>query len=129
MVNLAAEIAAVLPGMRAQAETLMTDTVRVERGGGDPDPLTGLPVLETVYEGRGKVQSFRAYESSRELGGATVTQGRREVHVPWDAGPFEIGDVVTVVESVSSNLVGFRARVAFPDEKTHQTAQRLLVDQ
>jgi len=127
--NIADEIRGALPGMRRHAVSLMTDVVRVERGGGEPDPLTGLPVLEVVYEGPGKVQSFRAYESSRELGGGTVTQGRREVHVPWDAGPFEIGDVVTVVESASSNLVGFRARVAFPDEKTHQTAQRLLVDQ
>lgn len=128
--NLADEIRAALPGMRRHAESLMTDVVRVERGVGEPDPLTGLPAaFEVVYEGPGKVQSFRAYESSREVGGGTVTQGRREVHVPWHAGPFEVGDVASVVESASSNLVGFRARVAFPDEKTHQTAQRLLVDQ
>jgi len=108
----------------------MVAVVLVERPTGVPDPLTGQPSFEVVYEGRGKVQSFRSYESSREVGGATVTDARREVHVPWSAGPFRIGDVVTVVESPTQpHLVGQRFRVAFPDEKTLQTAQRLLVDQ
>lgn len=108
----------------------MVATVNVERPSGDPDPLTGLPSRVPVYEGRGKVQSFRAYESSREVGGATVTDARREVHVPWDSGPYQIGDLVTVVASPTQpHLVGQTFRVAFPDEKSMQTAQRLLVDQ
>lgn len=108
----------------------MTDTVRVSRPSGEPDPLTGKPTLELLYEGPGKVQSFRPHEQAFEVVGATVVTGRREVHVPVSAGEFRVGDVVDVVaSSLRPDLVGNRYRVAFPDEKTYQTAQRLLVDQ
>lgn len=130
MINLNAEIEAVLPDMRRQAESFMTDTVHIGRPVGNPDPLTGKPEFETVYEGRGKVQSFRPYETALEVAGATVIQGRREVHIPYNVGPVVTGDVVTIVASRNQPLLaGQQFRVAFPDLKTIQTAQRLLVDQ
>lgn len=108
----------------------MRDVVTIERPDGPPDPLTGVPERVPVYEGRGKVQSFRPHETALEVVGATVVQGRREVHVPYDVGPVKVGDVVTVTASVDQPLlVGQEFRVAFPDVKTLQTAQRLLVDQ
>lgn len=118
---------AIRRGRRA-AESLMVDTLTIARLGDEPDPLTGKPAQTTVYEGRGKVQSFRPYETVREVAGTTVVEGRREVHIPHDVGPIEIGDVVTIVTSPQPLLVGQQFRVAFPDVKTMQTAQRLLVD-
>lgn len=128
--DIAAEISTAMPGLRRAAESLMTDVVRISRPGGTPDPLTGQPAVELVYEGPGKVQSFRPYERVADVVGAAVVVSRREVHVPADAGEFRVGDVVDVLESrTQPAVVGNTYRVAFPDEKTHQTAQRLLVDQ
>lgn len=109
----------------------MLDTIRLERlDPAERDPLTGAAERTDYYEGRGKVQSFRPHETASEVAGATIVQGRREVHVPWDVGPVEVGDVATIVASTEQpNLVGAEYRVAFPDVKTSQTAQRLLVDQ
>ena len=129
VVNFAAELLAALPGLRRNAESMMTDTVRISRADGEPDPLTGVPGTVQVYEGPGKVQSFRPYEQTFEVVGAQIVQARREVHVPVDAGQFKVGDVVEVIASRHRPaLIGSKYRVAFPDEKTHQTAQRLLVD-
>ncbi|HLR97760.1 MAG TPA: DUF6093 family protein [Jiangellaceae bacterium] len=112
-------------------ERQMLDTIRLERL--DPeqrDPLTGEALRTTYYEGKGKIQSFRPFETAQEVAGVTFVQGRREVHVPYDVGPVRVGDVATVVAAPEQPLlVGKEYRVAFPDYKTSQTAQRILVDQ
>ncbi len=107
------------------AESLMVDScvcvrpgVKVTLPNGD-DGFEDVP----VYSGRCKVQSFRPYETNIESAGRPVVTQRLEVHVPVGTGPFKIGDVFTV-EGHSVPL-----RVAGVDEKSMQSAQRLLVDQ
>lgn len=115
---------------RRMAETLMIDTITVTRlDSTDHDPLTGLGTTVTVYTGKAKVKSFRPYEQSAEAPAATVITQRYDVHVPATAGPFMVGDVVTVTDSPNQPLlVGDVFRVAALHETTFQTAQRLLVD-
>ena len=116
---------------RAAAERLMTSTLRVTRL--DPatiDRRTGEGERVTVYEGRGKVQTYEPHEADRELAGGTVVVQRYHVHVPVTAGPFENGDLVEIVDSPTMpHATGDVFRIAGLHEKSHQTAQRLLVDE
>lgn len=83
------------------------------------DGFTDLP----VYSGKCKVQSQRPYESVINSASRPAVVQRLEVHVPIGAGPFQIGDVFTVAGHP------YPLRVGGVDDKTIQTAQRLLVDQ
>lgn len=123
---------AIQAGRRA-AEHLMVDRIIISRVSrvGVEDGLGGetFPLIP-VYEGVGKIQTYEPYEQTPNVGGASIVMQRYSVHVPWDAGVFEPGDVVKVLEArwdVSS--IGREYRVAGLHEKTLQTAQRLLVDE
>lgn len=124
-----------LPQMRAEAESLMTDTVRVLRPVDvEVDPLTGkdVPVYapDAVYEGRAKVQTYEPHEQTPAVGGHTTVVQRYHVHLPLAAGPFKTGDRVEVLASEHNpHLPGTVYRVAGPHEKAQQTAQRVLVDE
>lgn len=113
---------AVRSGRRA-AEKLMVDNCRITRTG---EPTIGPDGREhisetTVYEGKCKVQTYEPYEQTPNTAGHTAVVQRYSVHAPYGAGPFEVGDKVTVT--------GREFRVAGLHEKTYQTAIRLLVDE
>ena len=107
----------------------MVDRVVIERPG-SIDPVTGDRSWSTVYAGRGKVQTYEPYESAvaSQAGHTFITQ-RYSVHVPVDAGQFDVGDRVTILRGSGPVEDGVKYRVAGLHEKTFQTAQRLLVDQ
>lgn len=126
-------VASAIQAGRRAAERLMIDLIRVSRVSRVPveDGLGGVtyPTI-VVYEGAGKIQTYEPYEQTSTVGGATLVIQRYSVHVPWDAGVFEPGDVVQVVEAAwDIASVGRKYRVAGMHEKTLQTAQRLLVDE
>ncbi len=124
---------AALPELRALAESLMVDTFLIERVStvGVEDGRGGITYPKvTVYEGKGKIQTFEPYGQTPNVGGATFVKQRYYAHIPWDAGEFEPGDVVKLVASrFPVSAVGRKYRVAGVHEKTLQTAQRLLVDE
>ena len=127
------QIISALPEMRRVAESLMVDTLRIERVSkeGIEDGLGGItyPTV-VVYEGKGKIQTYEPYEQAPTVGGASFVKQRYSAHIPWDAGEFEPGDVVKLVASrFPVSAVGRKYRVAGVHEKTLQTAQRLLVDE
>ena len=120
--------------MRAEQE--MADECTITRTDPDapwvpgPDGYDVPPQPATVYEGRCKVATYEPYEATPDVGGKTVVQQRYSVHVPVSAGPFEVGDVVTITASAQlPATTGRTFRVAGLHEKTWQTAQRLLVDE
>ena len=124
--DLGAEIAAALPILRAQAESLMKDAcvikVPVRH---DVDPTTGasVPVYgPPIYEGRCKVQD--GARSPRESAEGDADRDAFPLRVDVPVGPPWIpeGAVVTMSD-------GRRFRVLAPHQKTHQTAQRLPVEQ
>lgn len=115
-------IAAALPELRAQAESLMRDTCSVSRvtGAAIVDERE-VPATAAVYAGRCKVQELANVETSPDVAGATVTVLRYRLDLPVSAGPFKVGDIATV---------GARTfRITSMHVKTWQTAQRLPVDE
>lgn len=132
---IADDIAAALPELQAQAESLMVDEALITRTGTEwtVDPITGRdvpPGTVEVYAGKAKVQSWQPYEQTPDVGGQTLTRQRYYVHVPVSAGPFEIGDLIEITAATNQpSTLGRKFRVAGLHEKTWQTAQRLIVDE
>lgn len=110
----------------------MTSMWLVERPAGDA-PLVGLtptPVLSTVYEGRGKLQSYEGNESRAGVEGSSVTVQRLSIHFPVGAFTPEPGDMATCTASTDPAIVGrvFRVAQLWP-VKEHATAYRVAVDE
>lgn len=135
-VNLNDAIAAELPFLRAQAESMMVDAITVERPNGttlDPDSLEEVPAFSSVYSGRARVQrpgSLSPRESTAggfEFGVNTVL-----VQLPLSATGLLKGDRVTVaaVGAVSDpDLLGLVATVRANLTKTHPTKRTLVCEE
>lgn len=124
-------LSAVVAGREA-AERLMVSRVKIERFTGETIYEGVHPIRERtlVYEGRGKVQSYEAYEQSMESGGGSVTVTRVRVDIPVSAPACRPGDIVTVVENVPDpRLVGMTLRVAsLAPFKSLATASRMFAE-
>jgi len=127
------EVADVLLQMRAQAESLMRDTVRIVRPGQPvTDPDTGQVTVPTtvLYEGCGKVQTTAAQGvAAADVGGEFPTVTRLTIHVPVGVADCLPGDVAEVVASVGG-MAGrkFRILERMP-QKTWSTAFRFPVEE
>lgn len=125
-------LAAIKQGRRL-AETLMLDTVVIDRVTGvEVDPMTGqdTPTYERLYEGKGKVQSFAAYEESKEVIEHSSVVQRMSIHIPVGAYRCSVGDIITVTHSgVDPFLEGreFRVTQEVP-YKSWATSYRIYVD-
>lgn len=129
--TLGADVVAALPGFRAQAESLMTDTCTVSRGGGEVfNPATGqYEAAQTpVYEGKCRLQSVRAQAANPEAGEAVYTVERVELQLPFGV-TFHVGDTATFTGSLlNPDLVGAVYRVTGLGRKSQATAQRFNVE-
>lgn len=110
----------------------MTSTWLVQRPADDA-PLVGLtptPTLATVYEGRGKLQSYEGNESRAGIEGSSVTVQRLSIHFPVGAFTPTPGDIATCTASTDPAIVGRRFHVSqsWP-VKEHATAYRVAVDE
>ena len=110
---------------RRMAESLMVDTCTIDRITGTTTDANGREIPTYAdpppYAGRCKIQTYEPYEQTPEVGSSTPTVQRYSLHVPIDAGPFEVGDVATVGSRIF--------RIGGLHGKTFQTAQRLLADE
>ena len=121
--------AAIMQGRR-MAERLMVDKWVVYRlDMNDVDPLTGEAVRVTVYEGKGKLQSWEGYEQNTESVGHTSTIQRLSLHLPVTEYRPQVGHVAVCVESLDPNLAGTEYRISQDAPfKTFSTAYRVFVD-
>lgn len=120
---------AVLLRGRRKAAALMIDTVEIRRPSSAIDDNSGLPVSTVVYSGRGKVQTYEAFEKTPDVGGSTVAVQRYSVHVPVGSYAPAVNDVVTVtVATLDPNLAGRVYVVQALLHKSMATSYRLLVD-
>lgn len=133
-------IAAALPRLRAQAESMMLDTCKVEVvTGTTTDPLTGVvtPTYSTVYgpatephRGRCRVTTYEAHERNPEVGGATLTVQRYAVHFPVGSFAPAKGQVITITAATfDPHLAGRKYTVVALLHKTAATAYRLGVEE
>lgn len=125
--------ASTLAAGRRAAERLMVDTVRISTvGDGVLDEATGAvtAALTTVYEGKGRIQTYEPYEHTADAAGHTFTTQRYAVHVPVESCAPAVGMVVDVVTAThDANLVGRRYRVVALLHKSLATAYRLGVEE
>ena len=121
--------AAIVQGRR-MAERLMVDSWVVYRlDTNDVDPLTGEAARVTVYEGKGKLQSWEGYEQNTESVGHTSTIQRLSLHLPVTSYRPQVGHVAVCVDSLDPNLVGTEYRMTQDAPfKTFATAYRVFVD-
>lgn len=126
-------IAHALPGLRREAESLMTDTCRITRDG-DGEPVfnesTGQyddPPRVVVYEGRCRIQIRSTTEQHESAGPSEVALQYPELQLPI-AGT----DVVAVdhqVECLTAaydpSLVDRVWTITARHEKSHATSRRL----
>jgi hypothetical protein len=128
------DIAAVLPELRAQAESMMRDTVKVERDTGeftrDPVTLEDTPVFATVYEGKGRWQRPDTVAAETVAGEVEFGINRVVVQLPMSATGVLRGDRATCVASAfDPDLVGAKATVLGVPNKSHATMRRLLCEE
>lgn len=133
--------ALVARGRRA-AESLMDTTATVDRPGKAVTAADGTvsTPLTRVYPtpaelsagnpGRCKVQQTISQASNPVAGGHIFTVQDARVDLPISAGPFGVGDVITVTGSGNNpHLVGNVYTVDEEFEKEHLSSQRLRVKQ
>lgn len=105
-----------LTAARSNVLSLLTDACRVTRdiAGRLDDALNLLtgqlvppdPDSVTIWTGPCLI-TRRGGSTSVEEGGLVVARPRYRARVPWDAEPFQVGDVLTITESASDpRLVG-----------------------
>ena len=127
------DIAAALPELRAQAESLMVDTIRVTTSGepteDDWDEASGtyLPVAPVVaYEGKARIRNGNPAPQDADSGETVWAKDLAVISVPVSVDSIDDGMAVEVVAigDGSSSKVGRRYTVQAPHEQTHSTARR-----
>lgn len=129
--SLGDDVVAVLPLLRAEAESLMRDRCVIERPGAlVTDPETGdvTPSMTEVYSGKCKIQSKDSATATPDAAEASFVVVSRQVHIPAGAADVRNNDVVTVTASVLNPFgVGRRYRVEGFTPDTFDTAARIPV--
>jgi len=137
-VDIRADIQAALPVLRAQAESLMTDTCTVRRDTGtttiDPETLQEVPVYSTVHTGlKCKIQFPSNRATEVQIPGQQVAKSDLEWHIPIATTGVLTDDLVTMdtVDSVTGDpeLVGKVFRVSGPFLKSYATARRFQIEE
>ena len=124
------DIAAALPGLRAQAESRMSETVLVGifRDGSDADGNATRVLVTERYSGKARVR-YPSYAVS-ELSPASQPLAQQDVivSIPVGSGPVFEGDEVLVTGSTADpNVIGRRFRVKGQPAAGQTTAYRIPV--
>jgi hypothetical protein len=124
------DIAAALPGLQAESESLMQDQIRVEVLADTPtfnpaDASSSRAVLATPYEGKARIRA--AKEPATVLtADDQVTVQRYECSAPLTATGLRVGQVVTVVSSVDPALTGKTLIITAVQGGTLVTSRRFI---
>lgn len=127
------EIEAVLPELRAQAESLMVDTCRITADGegeGDWNDANGTydqPERVTVYEGKCRLRRPSAAPRDADSGEALWSVDDYVLSLPVE-GSEDVADghaVEMVSSSLDAAVVGLELTVAGGHWQSHSTARRV----
>lgn len=129
-----AEIAAELPRLRAEAESMMVDTCAITRAtaGSTFNETTGAYTggsTTTVYTGACRVKPRDNADRVVQYGQEAVSFWPFIVSVPMSATGISLNDIVTVTASaLDASLVGMVLRVREVLQGSHLTARRLACE-
>lgn len=123
-----------LPGLRAEAEALMTSTCTIAPEGTEPvtDPDTGevtFPPGVAVYTGKCRVRPAAGQGSTAESGGAEVFVYDYLISIPFAETDVVEGMRVTVDSSPDPALLTVVVEVTKVDRGDHLTARRLFCNE
>lgn len=143
--NLGALLTPHLARMRAAAETLMVDTVTIDRWDGTTSidentlaetknyaaPLYGPTVnTDSGRNGRARIQQHAAVSDEEAGPGRTVTTLRLELQLPITVTGLQVDDRVVVDAAVHDpDLVGREFRISDLHHKTHATSRRVAIEE
>lgn len=135
--TLGTDIAAALPGLRAQAESLMVDTLLVEVETGvmttDPVTLEETPEWAEVYAGPGRIQRPGALSPREQVnGGYEFGIKSLLAQLPLSAPGIQRGMRVTAVAigaTTDPDLLDVVATVQANLSKTHPTKRTLVCEE
>ena len=131
--NLGYDIAQALPGLRAEAESRMTETLTVGVETFVTDPVTGdavRSVADPVYSGIGQIKFPSMVVSERDAQGQQVAATSQMLRLPVSVGAVAKGHVVRVTASSSdSTLVGRWFRVKSLPQSGQVTAHRYPLEE
>lgn len=113
---------------REMAESLMSDILRITRSSSSPvtDPVTGVVTYpsETIYEGRGRIQSTGLQGREVVSGGADFDVSSFEVQVPFDVDLQGDDEAEVLASRMDARMVGRTFRIDTVPRKTHATMMR-----
>jgi len=135
-VTLADDVAAALPGLRAEAERLMVDAVLVQRATGettiDPVTLAEVPAFVDVYAGPARIQRPGQLSPQDQVAGDFEFNIESILaQLPLSAAGIRYGMrlTVTAVGAISDpDLVGLVATVRANLSKTHAVKRTLVCE-
>lgn len=141
--NLGYELADALLELQEAAESRMSERIVIDRPSGTvvDDEGREQTTYAPVYEGIGRLRSFRPYEQNPDVGAGTITMQRIDWHIPAPERHEVLVGQGTVAYSLGPVQTGDRARrmtagkpvktvrIAGEHDVTDQTAQRLVVDE
>lgn len=130
--SLGYDIAQALPGLRAEAESRMSDRIKTTRGDEkvwDEDNGKWVTSEAGIYEGRARLKPLNDLSMDADAGSQIVTVSRLQVHVPVGTRPFASGDRIEVTASATRpDQVGRVFTVAGPFDGSQSTALRYRVE-
>lgn len=135
--SLGADISAQLPGLRAQAESMMVSAGVVRRATGateeDPVTLERVPVYATIYTGIGRFKAANTQAGRSDIPGAIVVDQSATLSLPVGApgaGDVRLNDIwECTANPFDASLIGKKVRVTGVHSQTHATAHRFPVEE
>ena len=130
--SLGGDIAWALPGLRAEAESMMVDTCVITGPGGSPvwDDATGTyttPAGVTVYEGACRLRMPRTIGSKSEAGEASWSVDDGVLSLPVTGSEDVAAGHVAVVTLTNDPAATVKVTVQAAHIQTNSTARRLPV--
>lgn len=121
------DLAANLPLIRAEAESLMTDAAIIERVTGttlDPDNGARVKVWSLVQESPARILRVQVQIRDQQAAGQSLTQATVEGRLPWHVSDLRLGDRVTLTTSGDPRLLGVPIVLTEVDHATHAVSRR-----
>lgn len=130
--TLGADILGALPGLRAEAESMMVTVGAVTREVEVTDPITFVvsTVPTTIYAGICRLRFGGTQPGTADIPGAVVTDQSAILSFPIDGSSgISVDDVWTCTANpLDVSLVGQRLRITGTHAQTHATARRFAVE-